>query len=139
MVAIEFLLYSLQSEAYHRDRRREYHMEDCIFCKIINGQIPSNKVYEDEDLLAFEDVNPVAPTHVVIIPKKHIETLNDIQEEDAGVLASLLLRAQSIATEKEIAEDGYRIVLNCMPGAGQSVYHIHFHLLGGRIFHWPPG
>ncbi|NIM19454.1 MAG: HIT domain-containing protein [Candidatus Latescibacteria bacterium] len=114
-------------------------MEDCIFCKIINGQIPSNKVYEDEDLLAFEDVNPVAPTHVVIIPKKHIETLNDIQEEDAGVLASLLLRAQSIATEKEIAEDGYRIVLNCMPGAGQSVYHIHFHLLGGRIFHWPPG
>jgi histidine triad (HIT) family protein len=114
-------------------------MEDCIFCKIIEGQIPSKKVYEDDDLLAFEDINPAAPAHVVLIPKKHIETFNDIAADDLPLLGKLMMAAKNIAGERNLSNDGYRLVLNCMPGAGQSVFHIHFHLLGGRIFTWPPG
>ncbi len=114
-------------------------MEDCIFCKIIEGHIPSNKVFEDDELLAFEDINPVAPTHVVLIPKKHIETFNDIEADDAQLLSRLMMTTKKIAGERNLSNDGYRLVMNCMPGAGQSVYHIHFHLLGGRIFRWPPG
>jgi len=114
-------------------------MADCIFCKIIEGQIPANKVYEDTDFLVFEDINPVAPTHLVIIPKKHIETFNDIQAKDADILGRLMLVAKQMASDRELTSDGYRLVMNCMPGAGQSVFHIHFHLIGGRIFRWPPG
>jgi histidine triad (HIT) family protein len=114
-------------------------MDDCIYCKIIQGDLPSKKVYEDDDLLAFEDINPAAPEHVLLIPKKHIETLNDVAEPDAPLLGRLLIAAKQIAAERNLSTDGYRLVLNCMPGAGQTVFHIHFHLLGGRIFTWPPG
>lgn len=114
-------------------------MPDCIFCKLIDGQIPSKKVYEDEYLLAFEDINPAAPEHVVIIPKKHIETFNEVAEEDGPLLGRLLIAARNIAADRKLSADGYRLVLNCMEGAGQTVFHIHFHLLGGRIFSWPPG
>jgi histidine triad (HIT) family protein len=114
-------------------------MPDCIFCKIIDGQIPSQKVYEDEYLLAFEDINPAAPVHVVLIPKKHIETMNDLSAEDAPLIDKLLIAAKNIAADRNLSADGYRLVMNCMEGAGQTIFHIHFHLLGGRIFTWPPG
>ena len=114
-------------------------MDDCIFCRIIEGQIPSKKVYEDEDLLAFEDINPAAPVHLIIIPKKHIGTFNEIDEEDIPLLGKLLITAKNIAAERNLSDDGYRVVVNCMEGAGQTVWHVHFHLLGGRIFRWPPG
>ena len=107
-------------------------MNDCIFCKIINGDIPSKKVYEDEDILAFEDINPMAKVHILIIPKKHIETAADLKEEDAAVIGKIYLVAKQIAEEKGMAEDGYRIVNNCKVNGGQEVYHIHFHLLGGE-------
>ena len=114
-------------------------MPDCIFCKIIDGQIPSQKVYEDDYLFAFEDINPAAPEHVVIIPKKHIETFNEVAPEDGPLLGKILIAAKDIAADRNLSADGYRLVLNCMEGAGQTVFHIHFHLLGGRIFTWPPG
>jgi histidine triad (HIT) family protein len=114
-------------------------MAECIFCKIIEGQIPSTKVYEDNDFLVFEDINPVAPTHLVMIPKKHIETFNDIEDGDAELFGRLMLVARRMAADRKLTSDGYRLVMNCMPGAGQSVYHIHFHLMGGRILRWPPG
>ena len=114
-------------------------MEDCLFCRIIAGEIPSKKVYEDDDLYAFEDINAVAPTHVLIIPKKHIATLNDVDERDTALLGKMVANAKRLAEEAKIADEGYRVVMNCLPAAGQSVYHIHLHLLGGRVFHWPPG
>ncbi len=114
-------------------------MQDCIFCKIVGGQIPSKKVFEDDDLFAFEDINPVAPVHVVVIPKRHIETLNDVSETDTALLGRLLLSAQSIAREKNLSDDGYRTVINCMSGAGQTVFHLHMHVIGGRGLRWPPG
>ena len=107
-------------------------MNDCIFCKIINGDIPSKKVYEDDDILAFEDINPMAKVHILIIPKKHIETAADLCEEDAAVIGKIYLVAKKIAEEKGMADDGYRIVNNCKANGGQEVYHIHFHLLGGE-------
>ncbi len=114
-------------------------MQDCIFCKIVGGEIPSKKVVEDDDLFAFEDINPVAPVHVVVIPKRHIETLNDVSETDTVLLGRLLLSAQSIAREKNLSDDGYRTVINCMSGAGQTVFHLHMHVIGGRGLRWPPG
>jgi histidine triad (HIT) family protein len=114
-------------------------MSDCIFCKIAGDEIPAKKVFEDEQVIAFEDVNPVAPVHVLIIPKKHIETLNDATDADTRILGRLLTCAKEIAHEKGLSEAGYRTVLNCGSGAGQSVFHIHLHVLGGRAFHWPPG
>lgn len=114
-------------------------MTECVFCKIVSGDIPSNKVHEDSALLAFEDVNPVAPTHVLIVPKEHVPTLNDASEEHRGLLGAMVLRAAEIAKERNLSEGGYRLVLNCMRGAGQSVFHIHLHLMGGRLFSWPPG
>jgi histidine triad (HIT) family protein len=114
-------------------------MQDCIFCKIASGEIPSTKVHEDSLLLAFEDVNPVAPTHVLVIPKTHIPTLNDVSGAQSDLLGKMILRAKDIARERGFSEDGYRLVMNCMEGAGQSVFHIHLHLLGGRPFDWPPG
>ena len=112
---------------------------ETIFGKIIRGEIPSNKVYEDDDVLAFRDINPAAPEHILIIPKKYIPTINDATSADQAVLGKLVLTAAQIAREQGIAEDGYRLVFNCNPAGGQTVYHIHLHLLGGRRFSWPPG
>lgn len=112
---------------------------DCLFCKIISGEIPSDKVYEDELVYAFNDISPTAPTHVLIIPKKHIATLNDITEDDEKIIGHIYSVARKIAKEKGISHDGYRIVSNCNKNAGQTVFHIHFHLLGGREFGWPAG
>ena len=112
---------------------------DCLFCKIINGEIPSEKVYEDEYVYAFNDISPTAPVHVLIVPKKHISTINDIEENDAELIGRIYLAVKNIAQEKGIAEDGYRVVTNCNQMAGQTVFHIHFHLLGGRELNWPAG
>ncbi len=112
---------------------------DCLFCKIIAGEIPSNKVYEDEKVYAFNDISPAAPCHVLIVPKEHIESANDLNEENADILKNIFLTAKMIANEKGIAEKGYRIVNNCGEDGGQSVKHLHFHLLGGRSLEWPPG
>jgi histidine triad (HIT) family protein len=113
-------------------------MTDCLFCKIIAGRVPSKKVYEDEKTFAFEDINPQAPTHVLIIPKKHIVGLKEAEEGDAELLGYCQLVAAKIARERGI-ENGYRTVYNVGPGAGQSVFHLHLHLIGGRALHWPPG
>jgi histidine triad (HIT) family protein len=113
-------------------------MPDCIFCRIIRGEAPAKKVYEDERALVFEDINPQAPTHVLIIPKKHIIGLKEAQAEDAEITGYLHLVAAQIARERGI-EDGYRTVFNVGPRAGQSVFHLHLHLLGGRSLRWPPG
>ena len=113
-------------------------MADCLFCKIIEGKIPTKKVYEDEKTFAFQDINPQAPTHVLIIPKKHIVGLKEAQESDAELLGYCQIVAAKIARERGI-EDSYRTVYNVGPGAGQSVFHLHLHLLGGRKLSWPPG
>ncbi len=107
-------------------------MEDCIFCKIINGQVPSEKVYEDEEILAFKDIHPAAPIHVLIIPKKHIATLMDIEEEDSSLMGKIIQTAKLIAKQLGIEEKGFRLIANCGPDSGQEVMHIHFHLLAGR-------
>jgi histidine triad (HIT) family protein len=114
-------------------------MEECIFCKIINKDIPASVVYEDEQMIAFDDINPQAPIHVLLIPKEHFPSLNEIPEEKKDVLSHLLIKAREIAQEKGIAGRGYRIVLNTARESGQEVLHIHFHLLGGRRMTWPPG
>ena len=114
-------------------------MEDCIFCKIIKGEIPSEKIYEDDMVLSFKDIEPAAPVHVLIIPKKHIGSINDLTEDDSKIIAHIYLVAKQIAVKLGIDEKGYRIVTNCGEGAGQTVHHVHFHLLGGRSFAWPPG
>jgi histidine triad (HIT) family protein len=113
-------------------------MPDCIFCRIIRGEAPARKVYEDERAFVFEDINPQAPTHVLIIPKKHIVGLKQAQAEDAETIGYLHLVAAQIARQRGI-EDGYRTVFNVGPRAGQSVFHLHLHLLGGRSLRWPPG
>jgi histidine triad (HIT) family protein len=105
-------------------------MSDCLFCKIVERQLSGEIVYEDADVLAFNDIHPQAPTHVLIIPKRHIATVNDVA--DASVLTMLIERARAIAAERGIATTGYRIVFNCNPDGGQTVYHVHLHLLGGR-------
>jgi histidine triad (HIT) family protein len=114
-------------------------MTDCLFCKIREGEIPCDKVFENEGVIAFRDVNPQAPTHVLIVPRKHISTVNDLEEEDKDVVGKMLLAAKVIAADEGIAEDGYRLVLNCNSKAGQTVFHIHMHLIGGRVMTWPPG
>ena len=114
-------------------------MSQCLFCRIISGEIPSKKVYEDDDSYAFRDINPQASTHVVIVPKRHIPTLNDLQPTDAETVGRLFLVAKKIAHDEAIAEPGYRTVFNCNAAAGQTVFHIHLHLLGGRELGWPPG
>jgi histidine triad (HIT) family protein len=106
---------------------------------MVNGEIQPDTVYEDEDILAFNDINPQAPTHILVIPKKHIATLNDAGEDDMQVLGKLHTVAASLADEQGFAGDGYRVVINCNDHGGQAVYHIHLHLLGGRQMHWPPG
>jgi len=112
---------------------------DCIFCKVASGEMDAKKVFEDEDLVAFEDIRPQAPVHILIIPRRHIETLNDLTDEDAELVGRLVLAAKRIAAERGIAESGYRLVLNCNRDSGQEVFHIHLHLLGGRKMTWPPG
>lgn len=114
-------------------------MSDCIFCKIIDKKIPARIVYEDEYAIAFEDVNPQAPVHTLVIPRRHIPTLLDIKEGDNNLIGHLVKVANRIARDKGIAERGFRIVTNCNPESGQTVYHIHLHILGGRQMHWPPG
>lgn len=114
-------------------------MTDCIFCKIISGDIPSKKIYENEYVYAFEDLSPQAPVHFLVIPKKHIATLNDLDEADVNIAGHLLLAAKKIATDKGFADDGYRVVMNCNEDGGQTVYHIHLHVLAGRKLTWPPG
>ncbi len=114
-------------------------MSDCIFCKIIEGKIPSKKVHEDEDSFAFEDINPQAPTHVLVIPKRHVPTVSDLQPSDDALVGKLHRTAAKIAKERGIAAGGYRIVLNTNRDAGQTVFHVHLHLLGGRQLQWPPG
>ena len=113
-------------------------MDDCIFCRIVKGEIPSKKVYEDEHTYAFEDLDPKAPTHVLIVPKRHIRGLKEAEAGDAEVVGLCHLAAAKIARDRGI-EDGYRTVLNVGPGSGQSVFHMHVHLLGGRKLSWPPG
>ncbi len=114
-------------------------MENCLFCKIIHGEIPANKVFEDEKIIAFDDINPQAPIHILIIPKEHFASLNEIPEEKKDVLSHILLKARQLAREKGVAKSGYRILLNTARDSGQEVFHIHFHLLGGRKMLWPPG
>ena len=113
-------------------------MNDCLFCRIISGEIPSKKVYEDEHTYAFEDINPQAPTHVLVVPKKHIRGLKEANGEDVEIIGRCHLAAANIARQRSI-EDGYRTVLNVGPRAGQSVFHLHVHLIGGRGLQWPPG
>jgi len=113
-------------------------MKDCLFCRIIRGEVPAKKVFEDADTYAFEDINPQAPTHVLVIPKKHIRGLKEATPEDAETIGRCHLVAAEIARDRGI-EDGYRTVLNVGPRAGQSVFHVHVHLIGGRNLHWPPG
>lgn len=114
-------------------------MENCIFCKIASGDMAADKVYEDDEIIAFNDVNPKAPTHIVVIPKVHIATLNDLEQEHAALMGKLFLAAQRMATEQGFAQAGYRTVINCNRLAGQSVFHIHLHVLAGRLMGWPPG
>ena len=112
---------------------------DCLFCKIIAKEIPSKTVYEDDEAVAFEDINPQAPTHILVLPRKHIAGLNDLAAADAALVGHLHLVAAKLARERGIADSGYRTVLNTGRGAGQSVFHLHLHLLGGRGMRWPPG
>lgn len=114
-------------------------MEDCIFCKIAAGEIPADKVYEDDRVVAFRDLNPQAPTHVLVIPKRHIATLNDLGADDEAEVGRMVGAARTIAADAGFAETGYRTVMNCNADGGQTVFHIHLHLLGGRVMGWPPG
>ena len=113
-------------------------MADTIFTKIINREIPADIIYEDDEVLAFNDINPQAPTHFLVIPKKPIATINDIQPEDAALIGHMYLAVANIAKDKGFAESGYRAVMNCNPDAGQTVYHIHLHVLAGKPMGWPP-
>ena len=113
--------------------------QDCVFCKILAGEIPADIVYESDAAIGFRDVNPQAPMHVLIIPRKHIATINDLDTGDEALVGSLTMAAQEIARQEGFADDGYRTVMNCNEEAGQTVFHIHLHLLGGRRMAWPPG
>ena len=112
---------------------------DCIFCKIINKQIPASFEYENDLTAAFNDVNPQAPVHIVIVPKEHIEKISDLDLKHRDLITSMILAANQLAKKKRIADNGYRLVINCNKEAGQSVFHLHLHLLGGRPMNWPPG
>ncbi len=114
-------------------------MSECIFCNISQGSKDADIVYEDDHVIAFNDIAPKAPTHVLIIPRKHIPTINDATAEDTTLLGHIIQTAKKLASQLNIAEDGYRLLFNCNEGGGQAVYHIHLHLLGGRQLNWPPG
>ena len=111
----------------------------CLFCRIASGEIPSKKVYEDNDIVAFQDINPQSPTHVLVIPRRHIPSLDDLTEADAATVGTALVRIAQLARDLHLNTNGYRVVVNNGEAAGQTVFHIHFHLLGGRNFGWPPG
>jgi len=113
--------------------------QDCIFCKIVAGGIPAAKIFEDERAVVFRDINPQAPTHALVIPREHVASLNEAGETDEALLGHLLLVAARVAREEGLADSGYRTVINTGAGAGQSVFHLHVHLLGGRALTWPPG
>jgi len=117
----------------------EKEMSDDLFLKIIHREIPADIIYETDDVLAFRDINPQAPLHALIIPKEHIQTINDLDPSHAELVGKLFLAASEIARNEGIAEDGYRVVMNCNEAGGQAVYHIHLHILGGRQMGWPPG
>jgi histidine triad (HIT) family protein len=112
---------------------------ECVFCKIRDRKVPAAVVHEDDECLAFEDINPVAPTHILVVPKRHVATVLDASEADAALLGRMQLVAAQIARARGVAESGFRLVVNCNAGAGQSVFHLHLHLIGGRPMRWPPG
>lgn len=112
---------------------------DCLFCKIVSGDLPCTIIYRDESVIAFDDIHPQAPHHKLIVPLRHISTLNDLQPEDNELIGHMVQTGKTLAKLLNTADEGYRLVLNCNAGAGQSVFHIHLHLLGGRHFRWPPG
>ena len=112
---------------------------DCLFCKIVDGDIPAEVIYEADTALAFRDISPQAPTHVLIIPRRHVSTINDLEAADEELVGQLFSAAKAVAQQEGLTESGYRTVMNCGEGAGQSVFHIHLHLLGGRPMLWPPG
>ena len=114
-------------------------MSDCLFCGVIKGDVKGSIVYQDNSVVAFKDINPKAPVHLLIVPRKHIVTLLDLQQEDKSLIGDIFSVANQLAKDQGIARDGFRVVVNCGAGAGQSVFHIHFHLLGGRPMTWPPG
>jgi histidine triad (HIT) family protein len=114
-------------------------MTECLFCRMVAGEIQPDMVYEDDEIMAFRDVNPQAPTHVLVIPKRHIATTNDLQPDDAELVGRMVLVAGKVAVDDGVDERGYRVLLNCNREAGQSVFHIHLHVLGGRPMGWPPG
>jgi len=112
---------------------------DCLFCKVLAGEIPADIIYESESAIAFRDINPQAPTHALVIPRKHIATINALQSGDEEIVGQLFMAAKAVAEQEGIADAGYRAVMNCNEGAGQTVFHIHLHVLGGRQLDWPPG
>lgn len=112
---------------------------DTVFGKILRGELPSTRVWEDEQCIAFRDITPAAPTHILVIPRKYIPTINDVSEEDKALVGHLVWVAQQVARQEGVADDGYRLVFNVNPGGGQTVYHIHLHILAGRSLSWPPG
>ncbi len=114
-------------------------MNDCLFCRIIAGQSPARMIFEDDEMVAIEDINPQAPLHALVIPRRHVATLNDLSPKDDELVGKMMRRAAAIARERGFAERGYRTVFNCNREASQSVFHIHLHVLGGRRFSWPPG
>lgn len=114
-------------------------MSDCLFCGIVKGEIKGNIIYQDNSVVAFKDINPRAPVHLLIVPRKHISTLLDLQQEDKLLIGDIFSAANQLARDQEISTGGFRVVVNCGPGAGQTVFHLHFHLLGGRPMAWPPG
>ena len=111
----------------------------CLFCRIAKGELTARKVFEDDDIVAFEDINPQAPTHVLVIPRRHISTVDDLTDADGPLIGALIARAAQIARDQHLASDGYRLVMNNGEAAGQTVFHLHVHLLGGRSLGWPPG
>ena len=113
--------------------------KDCLFCKIVDGELNAVVVYENDSLVAFRDIDPKAPTHILLIPRRHIATMNDLQESDESLAGEMFLAAARIAADEGLADDGYRVVMNCNEAAGQTVFHLHLHLLGGRDLGWPPG
>lgn len=113
--------------------------DDCLFCRIAEGSVDADVVHEGDEVVAFRDINPQAPTHILVIPREHVATVNDMQEEHAPLVGQLFLTARDLAEEEGIADQGYRLVMNTREGAGQSVFHLHLHLLGGRSLTWPPG
>ncbi|NHM27318.1 histidine triad nucleotide-binding protein [Desulfofundulus sp. TPOSR] len=114
-------------------------MQDCIFCKIVKKEIPAEIVYEDEHVMAFKDIHPAAPVHLLLIPKKHIPTFFDLTDEDVSIIGRVQLAAARVARQLNLEEKGFRLVSNCKEDAGQLIFHIHYHLLGGRALQWPPG